>query len=281
MSGLFSALVAMAFTSVVTSAKVGAVVGALLGVALAYLLVARVLRQQGTAPAPLALRRLAGASCLVWALVLPTALAGAGLAWGLARGLGNVVEGPVSTTVRATTHTWLTRANGVRAGVLARYPLAKRLSESELMSVVNAAPEWTAEILDPREAGAASVTLKDEDGARLPPQVVGFLRDELRRHAGERGAWLMPVVERLRARAQGNAATRPTLQETIEAMVAPSVFHDAADTIRGRAGHYVRLVAFAALGLAALLAGALWALWRRLAAPVTELAAAPVEAARG
>jgi hypothetical protein len=280
MSGLFSALVAMAFTSVVWSAKAGAVVGALLGAALAYALVGRVLREQARAPGPTAVRRLATACCLVWALVLPIALASAGLLWGLARGLGNVVEGPVSTTVRATTHTWLSRANGVRAGVLARYPLAKRLSESELVAVVRAAP---TEILDANQAGVA---VQDEGGAVVPPQALAFVRDELHRLIGSHGAWLLPELERLRARAKGSAGDRPTLQETIEAMVAPSVFHDAASTIRARVGHYVRLVALVPLGLSALLAGALWLLWRRLvpAASAATAAAEPaptVEAARG
>jgi hypothetical protein len=285
MSGLFSALVAMAFTSVVWSAKAGAVVGALLGGALAYVLVGRVLREQGRAAAPISVRRFATVCCLVWALVLPIALGSAGLLWGLARGLGNVVEGPVSTTVRATTHTWLGRANLVRSGVLARYPLAKRLSESELVAVLRAAP---AEILDANQAGVA---VQDEGGAVVPPQALAFVREELHRLIGSHGAWLLPELERLRARAKGAAGDRPTLQETIEAMVAPSVFHDAAATIRARVGHYVRLLAVLALALSGLLAGALGLAWRRLgaappasvpapaAAPAVE--APPPEAARG
>jgi hypothetical protein len=269
MSGLFSALVALAFTSVVTSAKVGAAVGAALGIAAAYLLISRVLREQGSTPARVGLRRLASACCLVWALVLPIALASAGLVWGLARGLGNVVEGPVSTTVRATTHAWIARANGLRAGGLARFPLAKRLSESELVSVVRAAP---AEILDANQAG---VEVQDGDGAAVPPQVMDVVREELHRLIGSHGAWLLPELERLRARAQGASANRPTLQETIEAMVAPPVFHDAATAIRAKAGRYVRLLALGALGLAALLAVALALAWRRLR---PRAAAAPAAA---
>jgi hypothetical protein len=278
MSGLFSALVAMAFTSVVTSAKVGATLGALLGAAVAYVLVGRVLREQGARPGPTGVRRLATASCLVWALVLPIALGSAGLLWGLARGLGNVVEGPVSTTVRATTHTWLARANGLRAGVLGRYPLAKRLSEGELMTVVRAAPEWTAEILDPSQA---SVALPDGDGGRVPPQALALVREELHRLIGSHGAWLVPELERLRARAQGTAANRPTLQETIEALVAPSVFHDAAMTIRAKVGRYVRLLALGALGLSAVLAGAVWLAWRKLVRAAAKLGAAAADEASG
>jgi hypothetical protein len=276
MSGLFSALVAMAFGSVVWSAKAGAVVGALLGGALAYVLVGRVLRAQAERPGPTGVRRLATACCLVWALVLPIALASSGLMWGLARGLGNVVEGPVSTTVRATAHTWLGRASLLRSGVLARYPLAKRLSESELVAVVRAAP---AEILDANQAGV----VQDEGGQAVPPQALVFVREELHRLIGSHGAWLLPELERLRARAKGAAGDRPTLQETIEAMVAPSVFHDAASTIRARVGRYVRLVALSALGLSGLLAGALWLAWRRLVPAATPAAAAApiVEAARG
>jgi hypothetical protein len=279
MSGLFSALVAMAFTSVVTSAKVGAALGVLLGSAAAFLLISRVLREQGTAPGPVGVRRFASACCLVWALVLPLALASAGLVWGLARGLGNVVEGPVSTTVRATTHAWLARGSALHAGLLARYPLAKHLSESELASVVRAAP---AEILDANQAG---VEVQDEGGAAVPPEAIAFVRDELRHLVGGHGAWVLPELERLRARAKGSSAERPTLQETIEAMVAPSVFHDAAATIRARAGRYVRLLALGALGLAALLAASLALAWRRLApraAPAdSALAATGGEDARG
>jgi hypothetical protein len=195
----------------------------------------------------------------VWALVLPLALASAGLLWGLARGLGGVVEGPVSTTVRATTHAWLARGSALHAGLLARYPLAKRLSESELVSVVRAAP---AEILDANQAG---VEVQDAEGAALPPQALAFARTELHHLVGSHGAWVLPELERLRARAKGAAGERPTLQETIEAMVAPSVFHDAAAAIRARVGRYVRLLALGGLGLAALLAAALALAWRRLA----------------
>lgn len=261
MNGFYSALVSMAFTQVAWAAKVGAALGLLVGAALAYLLIARVLRVQAEAPPPLAWRRLAGVCCLLWGLALPTAFAAAGLTWGLARGLGNIVEGPVSTTVRATTETWLSRANGLRTGVLAKYPLAKRLSDGELMSVVAAAPAWISEAIDHERA----VATEKLHSASVPPAVMAFVREELHSWAIAHGAWLRPAIERLRARAQGAAGERPTLQETIEALVAPSVFQDAAETIRARAGHYARLAVFSALGLSALLAGALWLVWKRLA----------------
>jgi len=287
MSGLYSALVAMAFTSVAWFAKGGAIVGALLGGGLAYVLIARVLRAQGAAPQRDAVRRLAGVCCLLWGLVLPTAFGAAGLLWGLARGLGNVVEGPVSTTVRATEQTWLARANGLRAGVLGRFPLAKRLSEGELMTVVNAAPQWLSELAVHSEAAA----VRQAEQFSVPPEVLSgvlsFVRDELHTVAHHHGGWLLPAVERLRARAQGAAASWPTVQETIDAMVAPSVFEAASGAIRAKAGHFVRLLVFGALLLSALLAGALRLTWRRTAASPTTTAAAsapeapPTERAHG
>jgi hypothetical protein len=266
MSGLYSALFSMAFTSVALAAKVGVVLGLLGGGALAYVPIARVLRVQAEAPPPLAWRRLAGVCCLLWGLVLPLAFGAAGLTWGLARGLGNVVEGPVSATVRATTETWLSRANVLRAGLLARYPLTKRLTDSELMGVVRAAPVWISEALDNDRAEGAAKKM------HVPPAVLAFVREEFHAWTVENGTWLRPAIERLRARAQGNAADRPTLQETIEAMVAPSVFQDAAGTIRATAGHYARTAVLSALGLSALLAGVLWAVWKRLAGAKAEAA---------
>jgi hypothetical protein len=211
--------------------------------------------------------------CLVWALVLPLSLSAAGLLWGLARGLGNVVEGPVSTTARATAETWIARANGLRVGVLGRYPLAKRLSESELMTVVHAAPEWLSEVVA-HEGGGGEVPWPKTGGVPVPPQVMSFVRDEFRSlTGGERAAWLRSTIDELRSRAKGTAANRPTLQETIEAMVAPGVFQDAAASIRARAGHFIRLIAFGALGLSALLAILLRLAWRRAPAPPPKAAA--------
>lgn len=271
MSGLYSALFSMAFTSVAWFAKGGAIVGALVGGLLAYLPIARVLRAQGAAPQRLAVRRTAGACCLLWGLVLPPVCATAGFLWGLAHGLGNVVEGPVSTTVRATVETWMGRANGLRASVLGRYPLAKRLSESELGTVVRATPEWISEVLGHTEVEALQ---QKAEAAFIPPQVILYLREEFETLAAGRRhrAWLAPVVENLRARARGAAGEWPTMQETIEAMVAPPVFQGAAASIRARAWRYVwRMVLFALL-LSGALAGALRLLWRF---PAAAAAAAP------
>jgi hypothetical protein len=263
MSGLSSALVAIAFTSVAWLAKGGAVLGGLVGGVLAYAAIARVIRAQGAAPQRVTARRFATLCCLLWGLLLPIPLGTAGLLWGLARGLGNVVEGPVSTTVRATAHTWLNRASGLRAGVLGRYPLAKRLSDGELMVVVHAAPEWFSEVLGHDELAAAWQKI---NGVPVPPQVLSFVREEFRAVTGDRMVWLRSAVDRLRSRAQGAAADRPTLQETIEAMVAPSVFQDAATAIRATAGHYIRMIVLGVLGLSALLAGVLRLLWKAPAA---------------
>jgi hypothetical protein len=264
-SGLGSALLAMMFTSVTWLAKSGVLVGTLVGAAFAYFLIARVLRAQGGAPQRASVRRLAAACCLLWALVLPLCFGAAGLLWGLAHGLGEVVEGPVSTTVRATTQTWLNRANGLRAGVLGRFPLAKRLSDGELTAVVRAAPEWLAEALDHPDAAAA---WKKASSVPLPPQVLTFVGSEFHALTGERASRLRAELDRLRGRAQGALADRPTLEETINALVAPAVFQDAAGQIRATAGHFVRLLVLGALALSAALAGLLRLSWKR-AAPAT------------
>src|SRR4051794_5656470 len=146
--GLYSSLLTLALSSVAWPSAVGVSLGILVGVGLGYLLIDRVLRAQAATPQPALVRRLASACCLVWGLVLPLGMAAAGLVWGVGFGVGTLVEGPVSTTVRETTHTWLVGANGIGTAVLRRLPLAKRLSERELLTVVQAAPEWISEALD-------------------------------------------------------------------------------------------------------------------------------------
>jgi hypothetical protein len=274
-SGLGSALLAMMFTSVTWLAKSGAVVGGLLGFALAYLSIARLLWAQGRAPQRAAVRRLAAACCLVWALVLPVCFGAAGLLWGLAHGLGEVVEGPVSTTVRATTQTWVTRANGLRAGVLGRFPLAKRLSDGELTAVVRAAPEWLAEALGHDDAADA---WKQASSVPMPPQVLGFVSSEFQALTGER---LRAELDRLRSRAQGVLAQRPTLEETIDTLVAPAMFQDAARQIRATAGYFERVLVLGALALSAALAGLLRLLWKRPAPEAPPASAPPGGGARG
>jgi len=242
---------------------VGVILGAVVGFGLAYLLIDRVLRAHVETPQPGAVRRLASACCLLWGLVLPLAFAAAGLIWGVGSGVGSVVEGPVSTTVRETTHTWLTAANTLGVGMLKRLPLAKRLTERELLSVVQAAPDVIADALDQDKVGAY---WQKATGAPMPPQLAAVLRHEFKALTSHHGEWLHPAVEKLRARARETGTTGPTVQEAIEAMVSPQVFHDAATTIRSTARRDARTIALVAILLTALLAGGLRLAWRRRAA---------------
>jgi hypothetical protein len=260
MFGVYSSLASLAFSSVAWPSGVGSAVGILLGGALAYLLIDRVLGAQAKTPQPNLVKHLASGCCLLWGLTLPLALTAAGLVWGMGFGVGSLVEGPVSTTVRETTHTWLTGANGLGTTVLKRMPLAKRLSERELLTVVQAAPEWISEVLDEDKVGAA---WQKATGAPMPEQLAVVVRQQFRALTNRHGEWLHPAVEHLRMRAQGSAGNWPTLQESIEAMVAPPVFYAAASAIRAKTGRDARIIAFAALALAGLLAGALRLGWRR------------------
>ena len=97
----------------------------------------------------------------------------------------------------------------------------------------------------------------------MPPQLAAVLRHEFKALTSHHGEWLHPAVERLRARAKEAGTSGPTVQEAIQAMVAPQVFHDAATTIRSKARRDARLVGLLALALAALLAGGLRLAWRR------------------
>jgi hypothetical protein len=182
--------------------------------------------------------------------------------WGVGSGVASVVEGPVSTTVRETTHTWLTAANTLGVGVLKRLPLTKRLTERELLSVVQAAPDVIADALDQDKVGAA---WQRATGAPMPPQLAAVLRHEFKALTSHHGEWLHPAVEKLRARAREAGTSGPTVQEAIEAMVSPQVFHDAAGTIRSMTRRDARIVALIAILLSALLAGGLRLAWRRRA----------------
>jgi hypothetical protein len=284
--GLYSSLASLSWSSVAWPSAVGVILGAVVGFGLAYLLIDRVLRAHVETPQPGAVRRLASACCLLWGLVLPLAFAAAGLIWGVGSGVGSVVEGPVSTTVRETTHTWLTAANTLGVGMLKRLPLAKRLTERELLSVVQAAPDVIADALDQDKVGAY---WQKATGAPMPPQLAAVLRHEFKALTSHHGEWLHPAVENLRARAREAGTTGPTVQEAIEAMVSPQVFHDAAATIRSTARRDARIIALVALFLAALLAGGLRLAWRRrtatmaakpAAVPAPEKIDAPVPAAK-
>jgi uncharacterized membrane protein len=258
--GVYSSLVSLAFSSVAWPSGVGLTLGLILGLVLAYALIDRVLRAQAAAPREGARRRLATACCLLWGMTLPLSLGAAGLVWGAGFGVGTLVEGPVSTTVRETTHTWLVGANGLSATLLKRMPLAKRLSQRELLTLVQAAPEWISAALDQEQVAA---TWKKATGAPMPPQLAGVVRQQFHALVTRHDDWLHPVVQHLRERAAGNASGWPTVQEAIEAMVAPAVFQEASATIRATAGRDARKIALFALGLAAALAGALALAWRR------------------
>jgi hypothetical protein len=261
--GLYSSLFRLAFSSVAWPSGVGVTLGLLLGLGLAYGLIDTVIRAQVATPQPGIIRRLASVSCLIWGMTLPLSLAAAGLVWGVGSGVGSLVEGPISTTVRETTHTWLTAANGIGVGVLKRLPLAKRLSERELLAVVQAAPEMISEALDQDKVGAY---WQKATGAPMPPQLAPVLRHEFRALTGHHGEWLRPAVEHLRSRAQGPAGTQPTVQEAIEAMVAPAVFQDAANRVRSTTRRDARTIALLALLLSGLLAGGVRLAWRKRAA---------------
>jgi hypothetical protein len=152
--GLYSSMASLAFSSVAWPSAVGVILGAVIGLGLAYVLIDRVVRAHAETPQPALVRRLASLCCLCggwcchWRRRRPGDL-------GRRLGVGAVVEGPVSTTVRETTHTWLMAANTLGVGVLKRLPLAKRLTERELLAVVQAAPDVISDALDQDKVGAA------------------------------------------------------------------------------------------------------------------------------
>ena len=86
--GLYSSMASLAFSSVAWPSAVGVILGAVIGFTLAYVLIDRVIRAQVETPQPTAVRRLASACCLLWGLVLPLAMAVAGLVWGVGSGVG-------------------------------------------------------------------------------------------------------------------------------------------------------------------------------------------------
>lgn len=272
MFGLYSSLGSLALSSVAWPSGVGVTVGALLGLGLAYVLIDRTLRAHARTPQPELVRRFASACCLLWGLVLPFSLASAGLAVGIGSGVGSLVEGAVSTTVRETTHTWLTAASGIGVGVLRKLPLAKRLGERELLTVVQAAPDVISAALDQDKVGAV---WQKATGSPMPPQLTAVLRHEFHALTSHHGEWLRPAVDRLRAQAKAAGTGGPTVQEAIEAMVAPSVFHDAATMIRGTARRDARNIALFAVVLAALLAGGLRLAWKRGAGESAKARATP------
>lgn len=258
MSGLGSALFAMAFTSVAWYAKAGAMVGLLLGGALAYVAIARVLRAGAAPGVPVWARRGAPLACLLWGAILPAGFASAGLLWGLSHGLAHMVEGPLSTAIRGATLTVLDRADTTRAAWLKHYPLAKQLGDSELALAVRAAPDWLSDLLARDEVAMAWT---QAGGVAIPPQVLAFLRQELRVVVRDRASWLVTAAKTYQSRPGVAPGTNPTTRQTIEAMVAPPVFQHAATAIRTRVGWRVRKIVLVSLGLSFLVAGVLRLLW--------------------
>jgi len=155
---------------------------------------------------------------------------------------------------------------------LKKLPLAKRLTERELLTVVQAAPEWISDALDQNKLDDA---WQKATGAPLPEQLSSVLRHQVHALTEHHGEWLKPAVERLREQAQASAGNGPTVQEAIEATVAPGVFHEASLSIRRTTRRDAGWLAGAALGLSALLAVALHLAHRRPArapepAPATD-----------
>jgi hypothetical protein len=276
MFGLYSSLVTLALSSVAWPSGVGVCLGALVGFGLAYVLIDRVVRANVEMPQPGAVRRFASICCLLWGLLLPFSMAAAGLIWGVGSGVGSLIEGPVSTTVRETTHTWLTAANALGIGALKRLPLAKRLSEHELQAVVQAAPEVISEALD--QDRISKVWVK-ATGTPIPPQLSPLLRHQFQALTTHHGEWLRPAVERLRARTQV-AGGGPTVQEAIESLVSPAVFQDAANAIRSTTRRDARNIVLFVVLLTGLLVGGLRLAWRKRAsaAPKAEAPPAPADA---
>lgn len=275
MFGLYSSLVTLALSSVAWPSGVGVCLGALVGFGLAYVLIDRVVRANVETPQPGAVRRFASICCLLWGLLLPFSMAAAGLIWGVGSGVGSLIEGPVSTTVRETTHTWLTAANALGIGALKRLPLAKRLSEHELQAVVQAAPEVISEALD---QDRISKVWQKATGTPIPPQLSPLLRHQFQALTTHHGEWLRPAVERLRARTRVPGGG-PTVQEAIESLVSPAVFQDAANAIRSTTRRDARNIVLFVLLLSGLLAGGLRLAWRKpaaAAAPKAETPAPPV-----
>jgi len=271
---LYSSLFTLAVSTIAWPAGVGLAGGALAGGGLAYGLVDRVLRAQGANPQRGLVRRFSTLCCLLWGLTLPLGAMAAGVVWGVGFGVGTLVDGPVSTTIREAVHSTVVTANGVAAGLRERLPLGKRLSERELLTIVQAAPAWITGALDEERVGAL---WQKATGAPMPPQLASALQQEFQSLTSHHVDWLQPVVAGLRARAQGTAGNWPTVREALEATVAPSVFHQASGSIRATTRRHALLLAGGDLLLAALLAVGLKLAWRSKGA--AGGAAAPTAAA--
>ena len=267
MLSVFGALAAMALQSVKWFALGGAFAGLVLGVFGALATVDRFNRALMNSKQLGYVRRFGSICCVVWALLLPTSLATAGFIWGLAHGVGNVIEGPISTTVRSTAHGWLNEASDVHTKLLGHWALTKRLSEAELSFVTQTAPRWLADVLLPNNAPAPWLKLT---GIKIPPTAVAVIREVLREAPSMHPSWFSPVIATLRSRSQGPAANHPTMQETLEAMIAPQVFENVAHTVKASALSYIKMLLILGLSVSAVLGAILWGLWRRTSIETKE-----------
>ena len=273
MLALYSTLLTLAVSTIAWPAGVGLAAGILVGGGLAYGLVDRVLRAQGANPQRGLVRRFSTVCCLLWGLTLPLGAMAAGVVWGVGFGVGTLVDGPVSTTVREAVHSTVVTANGLAAGLRERLPLGKRLSEGELLTIVQAAPLWISRALDEERVGTL---WQKATGAPMPPQLAASLQQEFQALTSHHVDWLQPVVAGLRARAQGTAGNWPTVREALEATVAPPVFHQASQSIRGTTRRHALVLGGGVLFLAALLALGLKLVWRSPVRPA--MAAVPAAA---
>jgi len=273
MLALYSTLLTLAVSTIAWPAGVGLAAGILVGGGLAYGLVDRVLRAQGANPQRGLVRRFSTVCCLLWGLTLPLGAMAAGVVWGVGFGVGTLVDGPVSTTVREAVHSTVVTANGLAAGLRERLPLGKRLSEGELLTIVQAAPLWISRALDEERVGTL---WQKATGAPMPPQLAASLQQEFQALTSHHVDWLQPVVAGLRARAQGTAGNWPTVREALEATVAPPVFHQASQSIRGTTRRHALVLEGGVLFLAALLALGLKLVWRSPVRPA--MAAVPAAA---
>ncbi|MDX2023609.1 MAG: hypothetical protein SF187_25450 [Deltaproteobacteria bacterium] len=246
-------------------AAVAGVVLFLGGAIVTFVFIDTVNRALMARPQPTYVRRFATAACLLWALVLPLFFGVAGFTWGLGRGLGSVVEGPVSRTVRGSALPWIATADGFGSKLLGRWALAKRLSETEFTLVTQTAPRWLADVLFPGDKPAPWLSAI---GVSVPPAVVSVLREGLQTAPQKHPTLFGAALRNLRDRSKGDAKNRPTLKETLEAMIAPSVFHNAAQSIRDKAWHYVAWLLVMAVLVASVSAAALRLLWRSPGAAV-------------
>jgi hypothetical protein len=259
MLALYSSLLTLAVSTIAWPTGVGLAAGLVVGGGLAFGLIDRVFRAQGRNPQRGLVRRLSTVCCLLWGLTLPLGAMAAGVVWGVGFGVGTLVDGPVSVTVREAVHSTVVTANGLAAGLRERLPLGKRLSERELLTIVQAAPAWISGALDEERVGAL---WQKATGAPMPPQLASALRQEFQALTSHHVEWLQPVVAGLRARAQGTAGNWPTVREALEATVAPPVFHQASRSIRATTRRHALVLGGGVILLAALLAVGLKVAWR-------------------